>query len=74
MERRAFGRTGMQVGVLGFGAAEIGFESTTDHTVERLLAEAVDSGVNVIDTAAWRGRAIKRLSFLDPRTGRSANK
>ena len=52
MERRAFGRTGMQVGVLGFGAAEIGFESTTDQTVEMLLAEAVDSGVNVIDTAA----------------------
>jgi aryl-alcohol dehydrogenase-like predicted oxidoreductase len=52
MERRAFGRTGMQVGALGFGAAEIGFENAADRTVNRLLAEAMDLGVNVIDTAA----------------------
>jgi aryl-alcohol dehydrogenase-like predicted oxidoreductase len=52
MERRAFGRTGMHVAALGFGAAEIGFENTDDHTVNRLLAEALDLGVNVIDTAA----------------------
>lgn len=52
MEIRAFGRTGMQVGALGFGAAEIGFENTADHTVDTLLGEALELGLNVIDTAA----------------------
>ena len=52
MEMRAFGRTGMQVGALGFGAAEIGFENTADHTVDTLLGEALELGFNVIDTAA----------------------
>jgi aryl-alcohol dehydrogenase-like predicted oxidoreductase len=52
MEMRAFGRTGMQVSALGFGAAEIGFENTADHTVDTLLDEALDVGLNVIDTAA----------------------
>ena len=52
MEMRAFGRTNLQVGVLGLGAAEIGFENTADHTVDTLLGEALDAGLNVIDTAA----------------------
>jgi aryl-alcohol dehydrogenase-like predicted oxidoreductase len=52
MEMRAFGRTGMQVGVLGFGAAEIGFENTADPALDAVLGEALDAGLNVIDTAA----------------------
>jgi aryl-alcohol dehydrogenase-like predicted oxidoreductase len=51
METRDFGRTGMQVGVLGFGAGEIGSENTPFATVDRLLGEAADAGLNVIDTA-----------------------
>jgi aryl-alcohol dehydrogenase-like predicted oxidoreductase len=51
MERRVFGRTGMQVGVLGFGAGEIGSENTPYATVDKLICEAVDAGLNVIDTA-----------------------
>ena len=39
MERRAFGRTGMHVAAHGFGAAEICFENTDDHPVNRLLAD-----------------------------------
>ena len=52
MEMRAFGRTDLQVGVLGLGAGEIGFENTPDHTVDALIGEALDAGLNVIDTAA----------------------
>src|SRR5262249_21004747 len=51
MEKRNFGRTEMQVSVLGFGGAEIGFEGASQATVSDLLATALNTGVNVIDTA-----------------------
>jgi aryl-alcohol dehydrogenase-like predicted oxidoreductase len=51
MEQRKFGRTDMTVSVLGFGGAEIGFEGASSDTVERLLRDALDAGLNVIDTA-----------------------
>ncbi len=50
MEKRQLGKTDMQVSVLGFGGAEIGFEGATEETVERLLKSALDAGLNVIDT------------------------
>src|SRR4051812_9525306 len=50
MEKRQLGQTDMQVSVLGFGGAEIGFEGATPETVERLLRSALDAGLNVIDT------------------------
>jgi aryl-alcohol dehydrogenase-like predicted oxidoreductase len=51
MERRPLGRTDMTVSVLGFGGSEIGYERVSGRTVARLLGTALDTGLNVIDTA-----------------------
>jgi hypothetical protein len=52
MEKRQLGKTGMDVTVLGFGGAEIGFEKAEQAAVGQLLNSALDAGLNVIDTAA----------------------
>lgn len=51
MEKRQFGKSDMQVSLLGFGGAEIGFENADDKQVSALLNSALDAGLNVIDTA-----------------------
>ncbi|MCX7625648.1 MAG: aldo/keto reductase [Candidatus Sumerlaeaceae bacterium] len=51
IETRKFGKTDMEVSVLGFGGAEIGFEEAPQTDVDKLLNEALDAGLNVIDTA-----------------------
>ena len=51
MEKRVLGKTGMNVSVLGFGAGEIGYEGASQTDVDRLLASALDQGLNAIDTA-----------------------
>ncbi len=51
MERRTLGRTGLPVSILGFGGAEIGYGHAAQAAVDRLLGEALDAGLNVIDTA-----------------------
>ena len=51
MERRKLGKTDMSVSVLGFGGSEIGYERVSVKTAKTLLNEALDAGLNVIDTA-----------------------
>src|SRR5260221_10323845 len=51
LERRRFGKTDMNVAVLGFGGSEIGYEKTDQETVGKILNAALDAGLNVVDTA-----------------------
>jgi aryl-alcohol dehydrogenase-like predicted oxidoreductase len=57
MELRVFGRTGMQVSVLGFGCGAVGgLMVRGDHAdQERTVARAIDAGVNYFDTAVQYG-------------------
>lgn len=53
MDRRPFGKTGLQVSVLGFGGAELGFDEGVDEKrAAAILHPAIDAGLNVIDTAS----------------------
>lgn len=51
LEKRRLGKTGMEVTVLGFGGAEIGYAHTEQSVVDELLNSALDQGLDAIDTA-----------------------
>src|SRR5207302_1651275 len=48
MTKRPFGKTGLSVSPLGFGAAPIGYLQTDQDRVARILNLLLDSGVNLI--------------------------
>lgn len=52
MGKLTFGKTGLQVSPLGFGAAPIGYLDTERQRVAKILNLLLDSGVNLLDTAA----------------------
>jgi aryl-alcohol dehydrogenase-like predicted oxidoreductase len=52
MERRPFGATGLSVSTLGFGSAPIGLLAVEQERANAVLNQLLDSGVNLIDTAA----------------------
>src|SRR3954452_107498 len=52
MKKTPFGRTGLSVAPLGFGAAPIGFLKTNQDRVATMLNFMLDAGANLIDTAA----------------------
>jgi aryl-alcohol dehydrogenase-like predicted oxidoreductase len=57
MERRAFGRTGLQLSILGFGCGAVGglMVRGTPADQERAVAQAIEAGINYFDTAAQYG-------------------
>ena len=55
MEKRQLGKTDMYVSALGFGGAETGFGGTDSAILSTILNEALDAGLNVIDTAECYG-------------------
>lgn len=63
MRKRTLGRTGMEVSLLGFGASEIGRFGTSLTEVEKLLGQALDAGLNVIDTAECYGDSEEKIGL-----------
>ncbi|HEY3568103.1 MAG TPA: aldo/keto reductase [Thermoanaerobaculia bacterium] len=61
MELRPFGRTGLTVPILGFGAGHIGDPAMEEAEAGRLLHGALDLGVTLIDTARSYGLAEERI-------------
>src|SRR5437588_6945058 len=65
MQLRVFGRTGMQLSVLGFGCGAVGgFMVRGDPAdQERTVARAIDSGVNYFDTAVQYGDGLSETNL-----------
>ncbi len=59
VEYRRLGRTNLQVSVVGFGSLSIGLASTEQQPVTQLLNQALDRGLNIIDTAECYGHPDK---------------
>lgn len=62
MQTITFGKTNLRVSRLGFGGANIGMLDTDEKTVGELLNLLLDSGVNVIDTAALYAESEIKIS------------
>lgn len=61
MQPRKFGRTGLSVSPLGFGAGQIGDDFLTERDAEYLLHSLPDLGINMIDTARGYGLSEERI-------------
>jgi len=61
MELREFGRTGLRVSPLGFGAMHINDARTSEAEAGHLLNAVLDLGVNLIDTARGYGLSEERI-------------
>ena len=70
MEHRAVGETGLQVSVLGFGAAPIAglFRDVPEEQAMETVQSALDQGVTYFDTAPAYGRGLSetRLGMILP--------
>lgn len=61
MQQRPFGNTGLKVSIIGLGAGQIGDANQREEDVSRLLNEALDLGMTLIDTARGYGLSEERI-------------
>jgi aryl-alcohol dehydrogenase-like predicted oxidoreductase len=61
MPTRRLGRINFQAGILGLGAQYLGDPGVEQSTVDRVIGEALDGGLNYIDTAPPYGQSEERL-------------
>jgi len=76
MQYRALGRTGIQVSALGFGCMRLPTLGSADRIDEaastRLLHDAIDAGVNYVDTAwFYHAKVFGQRGFSEPIVGRA---
>jgi len=64
MEQRNFGKTGLKVSLLGFGAGHIGDEKIPEDEVKVLLNTAIDLGITLFDTARSYGKSEERIGRI----------
>lgn len=70
MEQRAYGATGLQVSVVGLGVGQVGERWVDEPSAERLLNQALDLGITLIDTARDYGTSEERIGrYLARRRG-----
>ena len=72
MQTRKLGKTGLEVSILGFGAAPLGDEYGTIEAAEgeRAVHCAVDEGINFFDTAPYYGRTVSETRLGQALRGR----
>jgi aryl-alcohol dehydrogenase-like predicted oxidoreductase len=61
VSKRPFGKTGLEVGVLGIGTSPLGRQGVTQQEVNNVIAAAADYGVNYLDTAPIYAQSERRL-------------
>ena len=59
--KRPLGKVGFEVSILGWGAQHIGPPASDQATVDRIVAEGIDSGINFIDTAPNYGQSEEKV-------------
>ncbi len=63
MRYKRLGKTGLDVSVIGFGAAPLGneFGAIDEAEADRAVAFAIDNGINFFDTSPYYGRTLSEL-------------
>lgn len=64
MPMRTLGRTGARVSVIGFGSAPLGHSFQTQVVFDQVVGEALDLGINYLDTATIYDVAQERLGSI----------
>ena len=65
IERREFGRTGIQLSIIGFGAATLGGEYGENdiHDGRRAVHAAIDAGINILMSLLFTGAPLPKRDW-----------